>query len=99
MCGMLAADVATLPEAMRASVAAFFAENVAWLSRVLAEGKKRKELRFAGPPAAMAGFVVSSLEGAMLVSRGSGAPGHLDDAARLILASVRGNGPRARRSS
>jgi TetR/AcrR family transcriptional repressor of nem operon len=98
MCGMLAADVATLPEPMRSSVAAFFAENVAWLSRVLSEGKKRGELRFAGPPAAMAGFVVSSLEGAMLVARGSGDPGHLDEAARLILSSLRGAGARTRRA-
>jgi TetR/AcrR family transcriptional regulator, transcriptional repressor for nem operon len=89
MCGMLAADVATLPESMRESVAEFFAENEAWLARVLAAGKKRGELRFEGSAAAMAAFVVSSLEGAMLVSRGRGELTHLDDVAELLLASVR----------
>ena len=88
MCGMLAADIATLPEPMRDGVAEFFAENEAWLTRVLGEGKKRGELQFAGQPASMAAFLVSSLEGAMLVARGRGELDHLDGVAELLLASV-----------
>lgn len=91
MCGMLAADVATLPEPMREGVAGFFAENEAWLSRVLVAGKKRGELRFTGSAASMAAFMVSSLEGAMLVSRGRGELAYLDEVAALILANVRPN--------
>src|SRR5262245_53203905 len=41
MCGMLATDAATLPKAMRESVAGFFEENVGWLQRVLDAGRKR----------------------------------------------------------
>ena len=89
MCGMLAADVATLPNPMRESVAVFFAENEAWLTRVLSQGTKGGELQFAGTPASMAGFIVSSLEGAMLVARGRGEPGHLDDVASLLIANMR----------
>jgi len=89
MCGMLAADVETLPEPMREGVAAFFAENEAWLSRVLAAGKERGELQFTGSTTAMAAFLVSSLEGAMLVSRGRGELDHLDEVAELLLANVR----------
>lgn len=89
MCGMLAADVATLPNPMRDSVAVFFAENESWLTRVLSQGMKGGELQFAGTPAAMAGFIVSSLEGAMLVARGRGEPGHLDDVASLLIANMR----------
>jgi TetR/AcrR family transcriptional repressor of nem operon len=88
MCGMLAADVATLPSAMRESVAGFFSENEAWLTRVLLEGRKQGELRFSGSAASMASFFVSSLEGAMLLARGSGALAHMDGAARHLLASV-----------
>ena len=89
MCGMLAADVATLPAPMRESVAEFFTENEAWLVRVLAAGKKRGELRFTGSAASMAAFIVSSLEGGMLVSRGRGEFEHLDDVAEQLLASIR----------
>jgi len=88
MCGMLATDAATLPKAMRDSVAGFFTENVAWLSRVLEDGRKRKALAFDGPAAAMASFFVSSLEGAMLVAHGSGRYGTFDDAADRLLATV-----------
>ena len=89
MCGMLAADVATLPSPMRDGVADFFRENEQWLTGVLAAGKKRGELRFAGSPAAMAAFFVSSLEGAMLVARGRDEPDHLDDVAGVLMAGVR----------
>ena len=89
MCGMLAADVATLPEPMRDSVAQFFTENVDWLTRVLREGKKRGELAFVGSAASVSAFIVSSLEGAMLVARGRGELDHLDEVAGLLLATLR----------
>ncbi len=89
MCGMLAADVATLPEPIRDGVAGFFTENVAWLTRVLTEGKKRGELSFVGSAASTSAFIVSSLEGAMLVARGRGELDHLDEVAGLVLATLR----------
>ncbi len=88
MCGMLAADVATLPKPMRDRIASFFAENEHWLTRVLAAGKKRGEIAFEGTPASMATFFVSSLEGAMLVARGSGNPEPFDDVVRHLMARV-----------
>ncbi len=97
MCGMLAADVATLPAAMRASVARFFAENQAWLTRVLAAGRERGELGFDGSVASMAAFIVSSLEGGMLVSRGRGEVEHLDEVAELLLKGVQPNPAKSRR--
>lgn len=89
MCGMLATDAATLPKPLRESVAGFFSENVGWLARVLEQGRKRRELRFAGAPESMAAFFVSSLEGAMLVAYGSGSYENFDAAARQLLAMVR----------
>ena len=89
MCGMLAADVATLPRPMRESVACFFAENEAWLARTLERGRKGGELCFEGAPASMAEFFVSSLEGAMLLARGSGKPEHFEAVAGHLLAGVR----------
>jgi TetR/AcrR family transcriptional repressor of nem operon len=89
MCGMLATDAATLPRAMRESVAEFFAENVTWLARILEHGRKRGELRFDGTPRAMATFFVSSLEGAMLIALGSGNFDSFDGAAQQLLALVK----------
>ena len=89
MCGMLAADVATLPKGMRQSLASFFAENEAWLARVLVRGSARGEIRFEGKAASLAEFFVSSLEGAMLVARGSGSREPFDAAGRHLLAGVR----------
>jgi TetR/AcrR family transcriptional regulator, transcriptional repressor for nem operon len=97
MCGMLAADVATLPKAMRTSIADFFAENEDWLARVLAEGRKRGQIDFDGTPDSMAAFFVSSLEGAMLIARGSGNLQPFDDVVRRLLARVRPPRTRATR--
>jgi TetR/AcrR family transcriptional regulator, transcriptional repressor for nem operon len=97
MCGMLATDAATLPKAMRESVAAFFRENVGWLARVLENGRKDRELDFPGTAEAMATFFVSSLEGAMLVAHGSGNHEGFDAAAKLLLATVRPGKAGARR--
>jgi len=89
LCGMLASDVATLPKAMRESIAEFFAENQAWLARVLERGGKRGEIRFEGSAVSMAAFFLSSLEGAMLVARGTGVLEQFDEVAQRLLASVR----------
>ena len=72
LCGVLAADFETLPRPMRDRVVGFFKANEAWLSRVLEEGRKSRELQFNGPASATAAFLVSSLEGAMLVARSYG---------------------------
>lgn len=89
LCGMLASDVATLPKEMRESIAEFFAENQAWLARVLEQGGKRGEIRFEGSAFSMAAFFVSSLEGAMLVARGTGVLEQFEEVAQRLLASVR----------
>jgi len=97
MCGMLATDAATLPKAMRESVAAFFQENVTWLSGVLERGRTRGELAFSGPAGSMATFFVSALEGGMLVAHGSGNHDSFAAAARHLLATVTPSASRARR--
>jgi TetR/AcrR family transcriptional repressor of nem operon len=72
LCGVLAADFETLPGPMRQGVVGFFRDNEAWLAGVLEEGRRQKTLQFQGPAAKLAAFVVSSLEGAMLVARSYG---------------------------
>src|SRR6478735_9271172 len=50
LCGVLAAEISTLPEGVTDGVRAFFAENEAWLSGVLSEGRRAGELYFRGTP-------------------------------------------------
>jgi TetR/AcrR family transcriptional repressor of nem operon len=66
---MLAADYATLPEAMRERVRRFFEANDSWLTRVLSRGLMRQEIDFRGTPAENARLLIGALEGAMLLAR------------------------------
>jgi TetR/AcrR family transcriptional repressor of nem operon len=69
LCGMLAAEVSTLPPAMQKQLNAFFDANETWLGQVLEAGRRRGELRFAGPANERARAMIGALEGAMLVAR------------------------------
>jgi TetR/AcrR family transcriptional regulator, transcriptional repressor for nem operon len=88
LCGMLAAEYQTLPKPMRAAVVRFFDQNEAWLSGVLEMGKEQGSLRFAGDTGDIARMIVSSLEGAMLVSRPYGDNGRFRSAAAQLIASL-----------
>lgn len=86
LCGMLAADYATLPEAIKDRVRRFFEANEAWLSPMLHHGRANKQLVFSGPPVESARFIVGALEGAMLLARSHGDPGRFRSAAARLLA-------------
>ena len=83
LCGMLAAEYGTLPEAMRTDMRHFFDENERWLKGVLQEGKRDGTLAFSGSASAAAQAFVSSLEGALMIARTYG------DVARFHAASER----------
>ena len=83
LCGMLAAEFGTLPEAMRTDMRHFFDENERWLVKVLQQGRREKSLAFTGTPAHAAQALVGALEGAMMIARSYG------DAGRFKAASER----------
>jgi TetR/AcrR family transcriptional regulator, transcriptional repressor for nem operon len=85
LCGMMAADIATLPKAVRAEIQQFFEENEAWLVRVLTAGRKAKTLRLAGSPEVEARLLTMGLEGAMLVARSYGEPRRFEEIATRLL--------------
>jgi TetR/AcrR family transcriptional repressor of nem operon len=85
LCGMLAADYATLPEPMRERVVSFFDENEVWLARVLEEGRAAGTIRFEGPARSVARTLIGGLEGAMLVSRPYHDVERFGDAAELLI--------------
>jgi len=72
LCGMLAAEFATLPKSMREDVRHFFDANERWLAAVLQEGKRDRSLRFSGPAAQVAQTLLGGLEGAMMIARSYG---------------------------
>jgi len=69
LCGMMAADIASLPRSVRAEIKRFFNENEAWLVRVLKAGQKAGTLKLAGTVEVEARLLTMGLEGAMLVAR------------------------------
>jgi TetR/AcrR family transcriptional repressor of nem operon len=69
LCGMLAADYATLPAPMQVAVTHFFEANEVWLAETLSIGRDAGELDFVGDPLEEARLLVGTLEGAMLVAR------------------------------
>ncbi len=85
LCGMMAADLATLPEGVQGEVRGFFAENATWLAGVLREGRGAGALGFEGEPEAEARLLLSSLEGAMLLARSDGGVSGFDAVARPAL--------------
>ncbi len=85
LCGMLAADYATLPDPMRDRVVRFFDENEVWLARVLQDGRSAATIRFDGSPRVVARTLIAGLEGAMLVSRPYRDVERFGDAADLLI--------------
>ena len=88
LCGMLAADFHTLPASVKGAVRAFFDANEAWLGRIIEDGRKARQLKFSGPAAPQARFLLSSLEGAMLVARPYGDVARFQETADRLLATL-----------
>jgi TetR/AcrR family transcriptional repressor of nem operon len=88
LCGMLAADYATLPAPMRDAVVRFFDDNQAWLERVLEQGQASGALRYEGPARDEAQLIISALEGAMLVARPYGDAERFQATARRLLSTL-----------
>jgi TetR/AcrR family transcriptional repressor of nem operon len=101
LCGMLAAEHGTLPEAMRVGLKHYFDANERWLARVLDTGRTSGDLHFEGKPQAVASLLVGALEGAMMLARSYGDARRFDAAAERLLADLRAPlpAPRKRRAA
>jgi TetR/AcrR family transcriptional regulator, transcriptional repressor for nem operon len=91
LCGMLAAEITTLPRPLRTALRKFFDENEVWLAALLDKARRGGALAFAGSALAQARLVISSLEGAMLVARSYGDVTRFESAAAILLDSLRGS--------
>lgn len=90
LCGMLAAEYATLPQRIKEGLTAFFDLNQAWLEHVLEQGSADGSLSLTAPSAETAQLIVSALEGAMLVARPYGELDRFDSVVTGLLASLTG---------
>ncbi|MFZ2648692.1 MAG: TetR/AcrR family transcriptional regulator [Burkholderiaceae bacterium] len=93
LCGMLAAEHATLPEAMQQVLQHYFDVNERWLASVLERGRAAGTLRYAGAPREVAGMLLGALEGAMMLARSYGDPRRFSLAATRLLADLPVPGP------
>lgn len=89
LCGMLAAEHATLPKPMQAAITRFFDTNETWLAAVLEQGRQQKRLQFPGPAIETARMLVAALEGAMMLARSYGDAKRFQRAADRLLATLR----------
>jgi TetR/AcrR family transcriptional repressor of nem operon len=88
LCGMLAAEYATLPKPMKAELKHFFDENERWLVAVLDKGQATGKLHFTGSAREVAQLLLSSLEGAMMLARSYDDVARFESAAERLLAGL-----------
>jgi len=88
LCGMVAAEYATLPPSMQTAIRAFFELNEGWLARQLERGVRSGALRLHVPLRDAARMLVGALEGEMLLARAWGDPARFAAAAALLLGQL-----------
>ncbi|MVW78267.1 TetR/AcrR family transcriptional regulator [Bordetella sp. 02P26C-1] len=84
LCGMLAADVASLSERARQSVQAFFRIHENWLADVITAGVQDGTLSSSGDAAADGRWLFAAIQGAIVTSRLFQDPQRLRDVFRAI---------------
>jgi TetR/AcrR family transcriptional regulator, transcriptional repressor for nem operon len=100
LCGMLAAEYATLPGPMQEGLTAFFDANERWLTAVLEDGLRAGTFAFREAAKERARVLLGALEGAMLVARSYGNARRFQTAAASVLADLApGMPPNRRRTS
>ncbi len=82
LCGMLAADIESLPEEVRQAVQAFFSANERWLAALLQQGAQDGTLVFSGEPENAARTLYAAFQGAVLASRLFQSKARLDEVER-----------------
>jgi len=95
LCGMLAAEYATLPAPMQEGLKLFFDMNERWLTAALLDGRRSGAFSFKESAKERARVFLGALEGAMLVARSYGDPRRFQAAAEHVLADL-GAGRRTR---
>lgn len=88
LCGMLGAEIDSLPEALAGEVARFFEANLEWLRSTFHAGQAAGLIRRSPDARALAEAYLCALEGAMVVGRGLRSPRGPADVAQAFLSTV-----------
>ncbi len=88
LCGMLAAEFATLPKSSQSALRHFFDANERWLAAVLDHGRADGAFQFNGASACVAQSVVATLEGALMLARSYGDAARFETGATRLLADL-----------
>jgi TetR/AcrR family transcriptional repressor of nem operon len=84
LCGMLAADFASLSDRARQAVQSFYRTHETWLTKVVADGQREGTLEWSGTPEAGGRYLFAAFQGALMSSRLFQTPSRLHD----VVASV-----------
>ncbi|MEO1620706.1 MAG: TetR/AcrR family transcriptional regulator [Cyanobacteria bacterium J06632_3] len=85
LCGVLAGEVETLPEAVRQEIVRFFDQQEAWLTKTIQSGIDSGEILIGVDANRWATTLLSSLEGGMLVAKSLGNYQNFDIVAESLL--------------
>jgi TetR/AcrR family transcriptional regulator, transcriptional repressor for nem operon len=85
LCGILAAELLSLSEQTVEQVRDFFRDNTSVIVQILRYGRQDGTLSYRGDPTRFAAVILSSLEGALLISRCEGGSERLDSVLRMLL--------------
>ncbi len=72
LCGAMAADIGTLPDALRPQVHAYLDRSIAWLEQTISAGRRAGEIPSGGGARTLASMLVSALQGALIHARAIG---------------------------
>lgn len=85
LCAVLAGELNTLPENIKAEVEAFFQLNQDWLTKVIQDGMMKGQLKSSGSPDHAAEVFLATLEGGMLLSRSYADMGRFEQIGRRAI--------------
>jgi TetR/AcrR family transcriptional repressor of nem operon len=89
LCGVLASEVAVLPQQVQAGVRQFFGLHLRWLERVLRDGRTNGLLREGVEPRVVARTVLAALQGALFLALSLEEPTAFDQAVAGLLRGLR----------
>ena len=89
LCAAFSAELATLPDRLRADLKRFFEKHIGWIETILETGRANGTIRAGVDPRTYARMIVAALEGALMMERTLDGPvgfadafGAIDDALR-----------------
>ena len=92
LCCALSADLVNLPDNVKQQATAYFESQIAWLTRMLAEGQATGEVATAVNPEKTALIILNICEGASVVARATHKENIFDDSLEQIFFILTANG-------